>query len=315
MINRYWREYPWLLQGVLFISMLLIFFGFSALALQLVLRMTGMSLADVTTLAPGTPREQVNVFLLVQGITSVFAFLIPPLLFANVAHPRPSWYLGLRRPGKPLHWLLAVVIILSALPFMLQISVWIGQIDFGPAIKKEQENVDAMMKELMNIGGFRDFIIAFIVLAIIPGISEELFFRGIVMRFAAQKAHNIWLPIAISAAIFAFFHSNPYGLPGIFIAGALLGTIYYLTGSLWCSILAHMVHNGIQIVMNYWANGDPAAKEAMNSNVLPWYLPAGGLIILSASLYILWKNRTPLPQNWTDDFADEKPESRDNFTA
>lgn len=314
MFNRYWREFPWMLQVFQFTIMVFIFFGFAGVISAMLLpRLTGFQAAEIISIAEGMTRQQANAMLLMQLIVASCAFLIPPFLFSYITHPRPKWYLGLRTPGKPVQWGLVVLTMLGAMPVMISLGNWISHFDFGPAVKAAQEQDELRMKGLLNMPTFGDFLKTFLVLAILPGLSEELFFRSILMRFSAQKIRNIIFPIIISAVLFAWSHTNLYGLPSIFLAGMLLGGIYYLTGSIWCSVLAHMLNNGLQIILMYMANSSGAMKTAMDSNELPLYFPVTGLLVFAVSFYLLWKNRTPLPANWTDDFADEKPESTGNF--
>jgi hypothetical protein len=101
-------------------------------------------------------------------------------------------------------------------------------------------------------------------------------------------------------------HFSVYGFVPILLAGALLGVIYYLTGSIWCSILGHTLHNGIQIIMEYYSQHNAAAKTMMESNQLPWYLPLGGFVLFLISFLLLLKNKTPLPADWASDYSAEE---------
>ena len=76
-------------------------------------------------------------------------------------------------------------------------------------------------------------------LAILPGLGEELLFRG-----ALQSAIGI-VPASI---VFGLLHSGfsrkllPYGI-WAFLVGAVLGTVFQWTGNLWGSIVAHAAIN------------------------------------------------------------------------
>jgi uncharacterized membrane protein YkgB len=120
------------------------------------------------------------------------------------------------------------------------------------------------------------------------------------------------LSIAIVAFIFAIVHYNPYGGIAIFVAAVLLGYVYYLTGSLWMSIWAHLLNNGLQIIVYYIASGNPSVKAFVESDHLPAYVPFIGALVFGASIFLLWKNRTPLPDNWSDDFSEEELIQREN---
>src|SRR5947208_2354550 len=107
MVNRYWRSYPWLLQMILLILMVFTLFYFSIyLALLIVPRAMGVSYADLSHMDPLSPVRVMRAGLVAQGIEHAGMFLVPATVFAAFSHPRIREYLGLRPPGKAVHWLL-----------------------------------------------------------------------------------------------------------------------------------------------------------------------------------------------------------------
>jgi membrane protease YdiL (CAAX protease family) len=159
------------------------------------------------------------------------------------------------------------------------------------------------MNAFLNIPDFYSFMRGLLIMAIIPALGEEMFFRGVLMRFVKKRSRTMLAPILTSAALFALAHSNVYGLPSIFSAGILLAVIYYLTGSLWCSIFAHLLFNGLQVILSYAGSNNAAIKAFMSTNTVSYPLVIGSILVFCVSFYLLWKNRTPLAPNWTDDFA------------
>lgn len=306
MFNRYWRDYPWWMQIMQFGLMVFIFLGFaSGLAYILLPALTGTHLADIANVSELSPKPVINGMILFQFITSLFFFLLPSLVFAYATHPAPFKYLGLRKPGKPVHWLLVSFIILGLMPVSIAFAGWISHFNLGDMAQKMQSDNDRITKAFLQMSSPGSFVATFITIAILPAIGEELFFRGIIMRFTAQKTPGILMSLLVSALLFAFLHSNIYGILSIFLDGIVLGLIYYLTGSLWCSILAHFINNGLQVALIYLAKNSPAIDAIANNNQLPWYMPVAGILVFAISMYLLWKNRTPLPADWTDDFAGE----------
>ncbi len=87
-----------------------------------------------------------------------------------------------------------------------------------------------------------NMIMLFSVVAIFAPLLEELLFRGLLQT---SLSHHIpsWAAIALSAAIFAAFHGDPYAFPALMALGAVFGFIYYKTGSLRVVILLHMINN------------------------------------------------------------------------
>ena len=89
-------------------------------------------------------------------------------------------------------------------------------------------------------------------------VAEEILFRKIVLYSLLEsrmlKGKAIWA-ILISSLLFAIFHVSPEKLLYTFIAGLLYAWVDYRTGSLWPSIILHIINNsfiGIGIVLSIW---------------------------------------------------------------
>lgn len=127
------------------------------------------------------------------------------------------------------------------------------------------------------------------------------------MRYIGKgfKGRIFW-PILLSSIIFSVIHGNVVGLISIVIAGMVLGYIYYLTGSLLLSMFAHFIVNGTQVAIAYFGRGNESVASYMESNEIPWPAFIAGCVLFVFSFYKLIQNKTPLADNWTDDFnADE----------
>jgi len=118
-----------------------------------------------------------------------------------------------------------------------------------------------------------------------------------------RKKPTMFFSVAVTSLLFALIHFNVYGFVSILLAGILLAMIYYLTGSIWCSMLAHLINNGLQVVMIYVFRDNETWKAIVNGNTLPAYVPIVGGLVMVGSFYMLWKNRTPLPEFWSVDFT------------
>lgn len=303
-LRTYFRSYPWGLQLGLFLLMILTMSGFGTFMVMTFLpKLTPYSFASMGAINENSPAPLISSYLVIQGILSVSIFLLPALIFAYLAHPDPKEYLGLRKPGKNIQLLLSILVMLGAMPILQLVQDLIGQIDFGPKVKASQAANESAFKAFLRQPDLISFVRTFIVLAIIPALGEELFFRGIWMRFFKKVSRNMTAPILVTSLIFAYVHANVYGLLSIIAAGALLALIYYLTGSIWCSILAHMFFNGSQVAVAYLQGANASTESA---KTIPWIYVLAGAVIFSVSFYLLLKNKTPLPGNWTDDFPPDE---------
>lgn len=77
---------------------------------------------------------------------------------------------------------------------------------------------------------------------IIAPISEELIFRGVTMKYAA-KAMPFVMANIMQAFLFGLFHANIIQGTYAFVVGLFCGYVCYKGGSLYLSILFHMMFN------------------------------------------------------------------------
>lgn len=85
-------------------------------------------------------------------------------------------------------------------------------------------------------------ILAFISVAILAPIVEEIIFRGIIFNEAAKYKGGAF-PIIISGLLFGLAHMQPIQIVYTFIAGLILGLVYSKTHSLPIVMFLHMLNN------------------------------------------------------------------------
>ncbi len=310
---RYFRDYPWGLQLLLFgLMFFTLLSGVGGVVPVILAKSTGFTLEQIAHVGPASPAALIHVAIIMQGILNFCMFLLPAFLLAHLSTPRPLEYLGLRAPGKSVQLILVVFIMLGATPVFQMIEGLVSKINFGAAIKAEQEANDNTMSAFLTITSFGSFVKVFVIMAIIPAVGEEMFFRGVILRFVKQRSRTMVLPALFTATLFSLSHTNIYGFLSIFLAGLLLAAIYNLTGSLWCSIVAHLSFNGFQVVLVYMSNYSKPVNTYLNESFISPYFVIAGVLVFGLSFYLLLKNKTPLPPNWTDNFTPAELAERTN---
>lgn len=313
---KYFREYPWGFQLGLFLLMAFTFISGASAIVQAVLpTATGHSIQEILAFTEGGSSSLKHAFLVFQGLNSAFVFLLPSAVFAYLSTPRPAQYLGVRQPGKPLHWLLSILVMAGAMPVLMYIQQLMHNIDFGTGIKASHEAQMKLSQALLTMKSPGEFLAVFLVMAITPAIGEELFFRGVFMRFVRKRTLSMVVPVLFTAVIFSFVHTNLYGYISIFLAGVLLAVIYQLTGSLLCSMAGHLYFNGLQVVLLYFGSSNATIKAFVERDTVSLSFVAIGAVVFVGSFLLLLKTATPLPVNWTDDYTrdeiDERNKARD----
>jgi membrane protease YdiL (CAAX protease family) len=126
--------------------------------------------------------------------------------------------------------------------------------------------------------------------ALIPGFTEELFFRGILFRYV-EKTAGSWIALALTSAAFGAVHlGNPgatwFSSVCIAIeAGILLGAVYMLTRRLWAAMGLHAAWNFTQgWIFGLPVSGGHGGTGLLNGRLSGPDLLTGGAFGLEASL-------------------------------
>ena len=96
-----------------------------------------------------------------------------------------------------------------------------------------------------SIGGL------FLVAVALPAVVEELAFRG-VMLTSLEKVFSRREALVIQAALFSVLHLTPIAFPSHFLMGLCFGWMRLRTRSLYPSIAAHAVWNGVALGYELW---------------------------------------------------------------
>lgn len=190
---------------------------------------------------------------LIQTISTVLFIGLPAFFYARLTFTdRPLYYLGFRPALKWNFYLLGVLLLLFAFPLEGWLGVLNKQLPLPHWMIQEEQDKDRQVSAILQAKNSFDVVINLLVVAVIPGIFEEMCFRGVLQRICMAIFRNAWGGIILSAIIFSAFHLQFQGfLPRMFL-GILLGAAYWYSGSLWTSILAHIFFNGIQVLAATW---------------------------------------------------------------
>ncbi|MBR6514442.1 MAG: CPBP family intramembrane metalloprotease [Clostridia bacterium] len=82
-----------------------------------------------------------------------------------------------------------------------------------------------------------------IAIAIIPAVTEEFIFRGIVLGEYRDCKTTPTTAVMLSAALFAMLHFNMYQFPVYFFGGIVLGYVTVITNSVFCAMIVHLLNN------------------------------------------------------------------------
>ncbi len=139
--------------------------------------------------------------------------------------------------------LLAVIATLAVIPFSEYLtSQLIRQLEIPEVLFK-------INAELFTAYSFPEFLWLVVVVAVTPGICEEIFFRGYAQRTFERtlKGKSVW----IVGIVFGLYHMQPLGLLSLTLLGILFGYFYYRSQSLLPAMAAHFSNNFLVLWILY----------------------------------------------------------------
>jgi sodium transport system permease protein len=118
-------------------------------------------------------------------------------------------------------------------------------------------------------------------LGLIPGVIEELTFRGLLLSGLRHRIRPVLLPLVVGI-IFGLFHFSLFRIGPTAFLGILLTIIAMLTGSVLPGIVLHILNNSFA----YWAStqGWPLGSFS------PWHY-ALATLIFGLTMWIIYRNR------------------------
>lgn len=231
-------------------------------------------------------------FKLFQFISSLGMFLIPVIIFAVITQDKPLHYLAINRKFSLIAGFLVIPIVIVAAP----INTWLMEFNQGIQLPEFMKGIETQLKSLENQAGnltktilhmpnVQTVVLNLMLVAVLPALGEELFFRGVLQRLLGTWMKNIHIAIFISAFIFAAIHVQFYTFLPRMLLGVLFGYLFYWSGSIWIPILAHFFHNGIQILVMYLYQQDAIKVDLEKIDAFPLYTMLFSIFTLIILLY------------------------------
>ncbi|HSD26798.1 MAG TPA: type II CAAX endopeptidase family protein [Vicinamibacteria bacterium] len=167
--------------------------------------------------------------------------LAVPTLVTLLARP-PAWRAALG--SAPVRQRVA------GLSTLLGATLWIGSLGLmevqslvSPPPPQYLESFRAIHRALAPAGPL-DTLVSLAVIAVLPGLCEELVVRGALLPSLVRPLGSA-LAVGASALLFAAIHLDPYRFLFTFTVGFVFGVVRLATGSLWPPILAHLTLNAL----------------------------------------------------------------------
>ena len=221
----------------------------------------------------------------------ILFILLPALVFSRFFYSDVTKFLRIKIPNwkEVLLFTIGIAILTVLLQNYLYIqNYFIDQLaNSVPLIKTIKELLDTLNAyvektygSLLQANSVYEGILIVFVVAIVPALSEEAMFRGLVQRSFEMKMKPFYAAL-ITAIFFGVNHFNPYGLIPLILLGLYFGFAAYMSGSIIVPIILHFLNN-FTAVMLYFIFGD---DELISSTVQkPVELGSSFLLLLTMAM-------------------------------
>lgn len=269
-----------------------------------------LSVVSSLLIGDGFTAKGMRIFAIVQDL---LVFILPAVVAAFVATRLPASLLTVNVRPRLFSIIMAIIVMLTSLPAMELLIEWNNNLHLPESMSGLEESLrnmeDSASTGISALSGGNtvgDLIMGILIIGILTGIAEELFFRGalqnLFMTMPKVKKHfAIWA----AAFIFSFMHFQFFGFVPRLLLGAYFGYLIWWAGSVWVPVIAHAFNNSLVVLLSWIAARSGVAESVENAAAInlgtDWYTITLSVAVTALGLIVLrrdaLRHRTGLYHN------------------
>jgi uncharacterized protein len=229
--------------------------------IQLLLSMqilpAGASPTDASALMKAmTQPQNVGIVRVMQVISTFVLLCLPAVLLTWLCYGKNPLFLGFSKHINVTQIFIGFLIIYvtSAAAGLLADFTKTIMLNFpvlDAKAKVLENNYKTQALALSNLTNLGEYLIGLVIMAFLPAVFEEIFFRGTLQNIFIKWWNSPLLAIFVSAAIFSLIHSSIYLFLTRMAMGVVLGLMFYYTKNIWINIIAHFINNALALTALY----------------------------------------------------------------
>jgi len=225
----------------------------------------------------------------VMDIVITFAmFFVPAFLFALIVYKKPLKYLKFN--GNISLKQLGLVVLIACMALLVGSALT----DLNKRIpipkhlresfQKAEDEYNEQVFALAKMNNFRDYLVAMFIIALLPAVVEETFFRGTLQQLFSNWFGKPWLAILVTSILFSAIHMSYFGFLTRAMLGGVFGLLFYYGKSIWLNILAHFINNGIAVTSLYFSSMKGKLTKVDLNDHFPLWL---SIIAITFLIYLI----------------------------
>ena len=228
-------------------------------------------------------------------IQSLFQLIIPAILTALLVTRRPATFLAIDRKIDASTLCLALAALIASIPAMNLIIELNQNMNLPESLSRlekairEMEDRAADTISLMQGGNsVGDLIMNILIIGVLAGFGEELFFRGTFVRLMTTGNINRHIAVWTVAIVFSAMHLQFYGFVPRTLLGAYFGYLLIWSHCLWIPIIIHAANNIIYVCMQWVYDGvDETPVDTIGKDDLSMALASAAVTV--ALLFLIYR--------------------------
>lgn len=207
-------------------------------------------------LSPSQMMQSATFVRVSQAIVGMGVFLIPSLVFIYLFESKKVYSLRNLRFASPMGLVLIILLVIIVQPFVESIGELNKQIALPDSfisvenwMKEKETSAQSIVDLCFENKGISSFICNLLIIAVLAGVAEELFFRRCMQRTFEKIVLNSHMAIWLTAFIFSAVHLQFYGFFPRLLLGAMLGYLFVWSRNIWVPILVHILNNAVVVIL------------------------------------------------------------------
>lgn len=255
------------------------------------------SLLSMLILSKGATAGALRIATVIQDVV---VFIIPAVATALIVTRYPARFLEIDRAPGVRMTLLAIAAMLAMVPAMNAVIAWNESLSLPASLasleqqmKAAEENAAQLTATLMSGSGIGSLVISLLIVGVLAGFSEELFFRGTLQRLLTNGSGAPHAAIWVTALIFSAIHFQFYGFVPRLLLGAFFGYTLYWSGSVWVPVVLHVINNSI-VVFTTWATAAGMKMlpvDDIGKSPSQWWAVVISVLVTAGLIYIISKQK------------------------
>ncbi|MBP1644819.1 MAG: family intrarane metalloprotease [Bacteroidetes bacterium] len=188
-----------------------------------------------------------------QALSQIIMFGMAPLLWSLMFEGTTYKNISFQNKNIKYYILIAIGLLIVSMPLIDGINIWNNSWHFQgeESFRLMEENAQRVMEKFMQDTSTSNLILNIIVLALIPALLEEYFFRVALQTSMINLFRNKFIGIFLTSILFSLIHFQLFSFFPRVIMGIFLGYLYVLSKNVVVPIVYHFFNNLI-IVMGYY---------------------------------------------------------------